>query len=105
MKIVAELAAIHGVSKGGLSKTLKALHDKGLLSDALVDAPSSIGYERQVRHAFEKRAFSQQTPYGTMLCEMDLPVNESTKKNTRPTMFSHPAPKLPLNRINHQNYP
>ena len=56
LEIVSELAAINGQSKMGLVKTLKTLHDKGLLVDALVEAPTELGYKRQVRRAFEKDA-------------------------------------------------
>ena len=78
------LAAIHGVSKGGLSKTLKALHDMGLLTDDLVDAPSEIGYRRQVQRAFEMDALHRPTPYGPMLCEMELPIDDTAKTTPRP---------------------
>ena len=83
LKIVSELAAINGVSKMGLTKALKALHDKGLLTDALVEAPTAQGYQRQVRRAFEKDALYTQTPYGTMLRQMELPVVDERMKAKR----------------------
>ncbi len=87
LKIVSELVAINGVSKMGLSKALKALHDKGLLTDALVEAPTAMGYQRQVRRAFEKDALYTQTPYGTMLRQMELPVVDERMKAKRPSMW------------------
>ena len=87
LKIVSELAAINGVSKMGLAKTLKALHDRGLLTDALVETPTELGYKRQVRRAFEKDALYTQTPYGTMLRQMELPVVDEKMKAKRPSMW------------------
>ena len=84
VKIVAELVSIHGVSKTGLSKTLKALYDRGLLTDALTDAPSEYGYMRQVQKAFDLDALHKHTPYGTMLCEMELPIEGNTRSKSRP---------------------
>ncbi len=75
------------MSKVGLSKTLKALHDRGLLTDALVQAPSAIGYSRQVQRAFEQQALYTQTPYGPMLREMEFPAAHSKAKAKRPSMW------------------
>ncbi len=87
LKIVSELAALNGQSKMGLVKTLKALHDKGLLVDALVEAPTELGYRRQVRRAFEEDALYAQTPYGPMLNHMELPVVDEKLKAKRPSMW------------------
>ena len=87
LKIVSELAATHGVSKGGLSKTLKLLHDKGLLVDSLVEVPSKRGYERQVQRAFELDALRALGPYGPMLCETELPITTKEKDARPPSMY------------------
>ena len=87
LEIVSELAAINGQSKMGLVKTLKTLHDKGLLVDALVETPTELGYKRQVRRAFEKDALYTQTPYGTMLSQMELPVVDEKMKAKQPSMW------------------
>ena len=87
LKIVSELAATHGVSKGGLSKTLRLLHDKGLLVDSLVEVPSKRGYERQVQRAFELDALRALGPYGPMLCETELPITTKEKDAKLPSMY------------------
>ena len=80
LEIVSELASIAGISKGGLSKTLKALHDMGLLTDALTGAKTDRGYSRQVQRAFEWDALERQTPFGPMLCEEELPNDQPKKR-------------------------
>lgn len=90
LKIVSELASIHGVSKVSLAKTLKALYDRGLLTDALVEAPSANGYRRQVQKAFERDALYKQTPYGPMLCEMELPTKETNPRRRYSMWYVHP---------------
>ena len=87
LEIVSELAALNGQSKMGLVRTLKTLHDKGLLVDALVETPTELGYKRQVRRAFEKDALYTQTPYGTMLSQMELPVVDEKMKAKQPSMW------------------
>ena len=52
----------------------------GLLTDALVETPTAKGYERQVQRAFEMDALYTNTSYGPMLCEMELPVNDTSMK-------------------------
>jgi hypothetical protein len=90
VRIVSELASIDGVSKGSLSKVLKALHDKGLLVDALLQTPSAQGYDRQVRCAFEIDAHKQ-TPYGPLIRELQLPVTQAPGKRTYlPLCYIHP---------------
>ena len=74
LRIVSELGSINGVSKTGLSKTLQALYDHGLLTDALVEVPTERGYLKQVNHAFELDAVERCTPYGPMLNELTLPT-------------------------------
>ena len=73
VKIVGQLASIPGVSKTGLSKTLSALHDRGLLTDDLSDAPSDKGYMRQINNALDLDAHAD-TPYGPIVNEMTLPI-------------------------------
>ena len=89
LKIVSDLASINGVTKSGLSKTLKRLYDQGLLVDALVSSPTSRSYSRQVFRAFDQQALHEHTPYGIMLNEKELPIDESKKENKgkRATMY------------------
>ena len=60
------------MSKTGLAKTHKSLWGKGLLIDALCNAPSDKGFQRAVRHAFELDAMHVQGPYGSILREKVL---------------------------------
>ena len=78
--IVSDLCSTTGVAKMGLAKTLKKLHDKGLLKDSLSSATSLIGYRRQVQNAIEQDALYSETPYGTLLQELDLPTNEKKSR-------------------------
>ncbi len=57
------------------------------MTDALVQAPSAIGYSRQVQRAFEQQALYTQTPYGPMLREMEFPAAHSKAKGKRPSMW------------------
>ena len=77
---MSDLCSTTGVAKMGLAKTLKKLHDKGLLKDSLSSATSIWGYQRQVQNAIEHDALYSETPYGTLLQELDLPTNEKKSR-------------------------
>ena len=87
VSIVSDLCTTKGVAKVGLARTLKKLYDKGLLNDALVEATSIKGYQRQVQKAIELEAVDTKTPYGHLLQELDIPTGE---KKPRVLYYIHP---------------
>ena len=85
--ILKELTILRGVSRTGLAKTLKTLWDKGLLKDALCDAPSDIGYRRAVKRAFDLDAMYRSGDYGPILREFVLPIVDDGKKPKSVSMW------------------
>jgi len=81
-RVLSELAAA-GVSRTGLSKTLKGLHERGLLTDPLSNDTSLKGYRREVNRAFELNAM-EDTPFGPILCESELPTDELQQNERTP---------------------
>ena len=51
--ILRELATARGVTQRGLANTLQKLHDRGLLTDALVRTPTPKQYRRAIQAAVE----------------------------------------------------
>lgn len=79
LRVLNELAGAAGISRVGLSKTLKGLHERGLLTDPLSRDTSLKGYRRSVNQAFELNAMAS-TPFGPILCESELPVVEPKQR-------------------------
>ena len=80
--VIGELASTRGVTKVGLSRTLKILHDKGLLRDDLSSATSEQGYLRQVQRCFNLEG-ERPTPFGPLLVETELPVEQLVDADAR----------------------
>ena len=72
--IVSDLAALNGVSKVGLAKTLKMLNDRGVLKDALSASTSEKSYARAVKGAIEHDAFTELTDYGPLVNHLEMPT-------------------------------
>ena len=75
-KTLSELVGIKGVSKTGLASVLQLLNDRGLLTDSLVRTPTHGQYRRGVQAAVEAHGLKTNTPYGTVIQEMDIPSVE-----------------------------
>ena len=73
--ILRELATARGVTQRGLAKTLQKLHDRGLLTDALVRTPTPQQYERAI-HAAVEDISEKVTPVGPVVQYISLPIDD-----------------------------
>ena len=72
--ILRELATARGVTQRGLAKTLQKLHDRGLLTDALVRTPTPQQSERAI-HAAVEDISEKVTPVGPVVHYISLPID------------------------------